>query len=132
GSRPSPGMRLKLCDAASIGRDLDRVHVRVIDIDRLDRADRAGARTLQPDRHPRLFELRGDLADRRVGDKTDMRRHALVAAHRRAAAGLVEMDLLLAEEQRGAALAHAFAAHAEDALVELDAAVDIGDGDVEM
>ena len=42
------------------------------------------------------------------------------------------MDLLLPEQQRGAALAHALAARAEDAVIELDAAVEIGDGDVQM
>ena len=42
------------------------------------------------------------------------------------------MDLLLAEQQRGAGLAHALGPHAEHALVELDAAADIGDGDVQM
>ncbi len=42
------------------------------------------------------------------------------------------MDLLLAEMQCGAALAHALDLHAEHAAVELDAAVDIGDGDVQM
>ena len=49
-----------------------------------------------------------------------------------AAAGGVEMDLLLAEIERGAAFAHALGLHAEHALVELYAAVDIGDGQVQV
>src|SRR6516165_753634 len=81
----------------SIGRNLDRVPIRVVDIYRLDRADRAGARTLHPDRHAALFEMGGDLTDRRLGDKADMRRHPFVAARCHGPAGGIEMDLLLAK-----------------------------------
>src|SRR3984893_3532246 len=116
----------------SIAGDLDRVVVRVVDIDRLDRADCAGARALHPDRNAAGFEMGCDLAHRRLGDKADMRRHAFFAAHRHGAAGGVEMDLLPAEIERGTACAHALGLHAEHALVELYAAVDIGDGQVQM
>src|SRR4051794_32233735 len=65
-----------------------------------------------------------------------MRRHALFAAHRAIIghwrAGEVEMDLLLAEQQRGAAFAHTLAAHAQHPLVPVDAAVEIGNRDVQM
>src|SRR3984893_1156243 len=116
----------------SVGGNLDRVLVRVVDVDRLDRADCPGARALHPDRHAAGFEMGRDLADRRFGDEADMRRHAFFAAHRHSTAGGVEMDLLLAEIECGTAFAHALGLHAEHALVELHAAVDIGDGQVEM
>src|SRR5215472_4743300 len=122
----------------SVARNLDRVLIRVVDIDRLDRADRSCARALHPDRHAAAFEMGRDLGHRRLGDETDMRRHALFAAHRRGARsgiktlGGVEMDLLLAEIERGAAFAHALDPHAEHAPVEFDTAADIGDGQVEM
>src|SRR6516162_4689850 len=116
----------------SIARDLDRVLVRVVDIDRLDRADRPGARALHPHRHAAAFEMGNDLADRGFGNKADMRRHPFLAAHRHRTPGGVEMDLLLAKIECRAAFAHALGLHAEHALVELDAAVDIGDGQVQM
>src|SRR5262252_4480761 len=94
-----------------IARNLDRVLIRVVDIYRLDRADRSGARALHPDRHAAAFEMGRDLGHRRLGDETDMRRHALFAAHRRGTAGSIEMDLLLAEIKRGAAFAHALSLH---------------------
>src|SRR6516162_4170715 len=115
-----------------VSRNLDRVLIRVVDIDRLDRADRPGARTLHPHRDAALFEMGGDFADRRLGDKADMRRHALLAADRHRSAGGVEMDLLLAEIERRPAFPHALGLHAEHAFVELYAAVDIGDGQVQM
>src|SRR6516162_7423650 len=116
----------------SIGRNLDRVPIRVVDIYRLDRADRAGARTLHPDRHAALFEMSRDLTHRRLGDKADMCRHPFLGAHCHRPAGGIEMDLLLAEMECRAAFTHALDPHAEHALVELDAAVDIGDGQVQM
>src|SRR5215469_2586419 len=108
--------------AGAIARNLDRVLIRVVDIDRLDRADRSGARALHPDRHAAAFEMGRNRGYRRLGDETDMRRHALFAAHRRGAAGGVEMDLLLAEIERGAAFAHALDPHAEHTLIEFDTA----------
>ena len=42
------------------------------------------------------------------------------------------MDLLLAEMERGAAFADTFGLHAEHPLVKRDAAVDFGDGQVQM
>src|SRR5437763_11960309 len=65
----------------SVGRDLDRVLVGIVDIDRLDRADRTGARPLHADRHAAALDMGDDLVDRRVGDEADMRRHALLTAH---------------------------------------------------
>src|SRR5271163_1464576 len=116
----------------SIAGNLDRVLVWVVDIDRLDRADRPGARPLHPDWHAAMFEMGRDLAHWRLGDEADMRRHPFFAAHRHRAASGVEVDLLLAEMQCRAAFAHAFDLHAKHALIELHAAVDIGDGDVEV
>src|ERR1700746_3064766 len=116
----------------SIGGNFDRVMVRVVDVDRLDRADRPGTRALHPNRHAAMFEMGRDLAHRRLGDKTDMRRHPLFAAHRHRTTGGVEMDLLLAKIECRAAFAHALGLHAEHPFVELDAAADIGDGQVKM
>src|SRR5437660_5222094 len=42
------------------------------------------------------------------------------------------MDLLLAEIERGAALAHTLGLHPEHALIKLHDAVDIGDGEIEV
>src|SRR5205085_10893886 len=109
----------------SVGRNFDRVLVGVVDIDRLDRADRAGARSLHPDRHAACFEMRRDLADRGFGNEADMRRHPLLAAHR-GGARQIEMDLLLTEQQGCTTLADTLAPRAENALVEFEAAVDIG------
>src|SRR5438094_4001916 len=105
--------------------------VRIVDVERLDRPDRAGARALHPDGDAAIFEMLCDLGDRRLSDEADMRRHPLFAAHR-GRASEIEMDLLLAEQKRGAPLAHALGPHAEHPLVELDAAPDIGDRDVEV
>src|SRR5260370_12887722 len=116
----------------SVLGDLYRVLVRVVDVDRLDRADRAGARAWHTDRHAARFEMGGDFAHRRFGYKANVRRHPFFAAHRHGAGSGVEMDLLLAEIERGTAFAHALGLHAEHALVELYAAVDIGDGQVQM
>ena len=58
-----------------------------------------------------------------------MGRQALVASHR-CRTGQIEMNLLLAEQQSGAALAHSLGPHAEHPLVKVEAAVEIGDGDV--
>src|SRR5207249_2308216 len=72
------------------------------------------------------------LADRRLGDKADMRRHAFFAAHRHGPAGGIEMDLLLTEIECRTAFAHALGLHPEHALVKLHTAVDIGNGQVQM
>src|SRR6516162_2587328 len=130
---PAPSGRYpRTSMVGSIASNLDRVLIRVVDVDRLDRADRSRARTLHPHRHAAAFEMGRDLAHRHLGDKADMRRHALFAAHRHRALGGIEMDLLLAEIECGTAFADALGLHAEHALVELQAAVDIGDGQVQM
>src|SRR3954447_26951616 len=73
-----------------------------------------------------------NLADRRFGDEADMRRHPPFPSHRRHAVGSIQMDLLLTKMKRCAALADALGLHAENALVELQAAVDIGDSQIQM
>src|ERR1700732_4047399 len=98
--KPSWGMAVP-----SVIRNLDRIAVRVVDVDRLDRADRAGTRALHSHRHTALLEMRRDLADRRLGDKADMRRHPLVAGHSHRASRGIEVDLLLTEQQRRAPFA---------------------------
>src|SRR6516225_10132616 len=108
----------------SVARDLDRVLVRVVDVDRLDRADRPGARSLHPNRHAAMLEMGRDLGHRGFGNKADMRRPPFLAAYRHRATRGVEMDLLLAEIECCAAFAHALGLHAEHALIKLDAAVD--------
>src|SRR3954447_18229857 len=73
-----------------------------------------------------------DLGDRRLGDETDMRRHALFAAHRHHSTSGVEMDLLLTELERCAAFVDDLRLHAKHAFIALQAAVDIGDGQIQM
>src|SRR5215469_13987622 len=73
-----------------------------------------------------------DLAHRRVGDKADVRGHAFFAAHRHCSAHGVEVDLLLPEIERSTAFTHILGLHAEHALVERDATVEIVDGQIEM
>src|SRR6516162_7240432 len=116
----------------SIARRLDRVLIGVVDIDRLDRADRPGTRSLHPHRHAAAFEMSCDLAHRRLGHKTDMRRHPFLAAHRHRTTRGIQMDLLLAEIECGTSFADALGLHPEHTLIKLDAAVDIGDGQVQM
>src|SRR5580704_3786051 len=109
---PASGM------AASVMRNFDRIAVRIVDIERLDRADRPRARPLHPHRHAAFGEMRGDLVGLGIGHETDMRRHPLLARARHRAAREVEMDFLLAEEQGRPALAHYFSLHAEHLFVE--------------
>src|ERR1700728_3980668 len=95
GQAPGPayaGAANNRLNDALIARHLDRVAVRVVEIDRLDRADRAGPGPLHPDRQPARLDMRRDLGDRRLGDEADMRRLPLLAACRHRAAGQVEMD----------------------------------------
>src|SRR6516225_9177049 len=130
---PAPSGRYpRTSMVGSIASNLDRVLIRVVDVDRLDRTDRPGARSLHPHRHTAAFEMSCDLAHRRLGHKTDMRRHPFLAAHRHRALGGIEMDLLLAEIECGTSFADALGLHAEHTLVELHAAIDIGDGQVQV
>src|SRR3546814_10420488 len=76
----------------------------------------------------------GDLADRRLGDQAE-----IAAAGRRIrrvrhefAPRLVQVDLLPAEGERGAALAEAHDLHAEDPAVEGAGRLDVADGEHEM
>src|SRR4051794_38248352 len=73
-----------------------------------------------------------NLADRGLGDEADMRGHPLVSAHRHRAVGCIQMDFLLTEMKRRAAFADALGLHAEHMLVEFQAAIDIGDRQVQM
>src|SRR5262249_21750094 len=104
----------------SIIRDLDEVLVRVADIDRLDRPDGAGARSRSgDDRHLATLQVRDDLGDRHLGDEAQIARARgrPVGDETGDVVGRVQVDLLLAEAQRGASLAEFDDLHAEDARV---------------
>src|SRR3954449_9861579 len=73
-----------------------------------------------------------NLVDRGFGDEADMRRHPLFPAHRHRAVGRIQMDFLLTKMKRCAAFANALGLHAENPPVKLQAAVDIGDRQVQM
>src|SRR4051794_6646245 len=73
-----------------------------------------------------------NLTDRGFGDKADMRRHPLFPAHCHRTVGRIQMDFLLTEMKRCTAFADARGLHAENTLVEFQAAVDIGDCQVQM
>src|SRR5580658_2218268 len=79
---------------------LDGVLIRIVDVDRLDRADGASPRTWpHANRHATPFQMCHDLGDGLAGDETNMRRHPLVATHWSCFVGSIQMDLLLAEVQ---------------------------------
>src|SRR6516165_11795901 len=81
----------------SIVRDLDEVLVGVADIDRLDRADRPGARSgTRDDRHAASFEMRGHVVERDLGDEAEIARagRRLIGNETRYVVGGMKVDLL--------------------------------------
>src|ERR1700726_2113415 len=119
----------------SVIRDLDQVLVGVADIDGLDRADRARAWSRPGhDRHAALREMRHHLGKRRLGDEAQIARARCrsVGDEARDIVGRMQIDLLLPEAQRGAALAEGHHRHAEHPRIEVTGMADIGDGQHEM
>src|SRR5438105_12736177 len=119
----------------SVIGDFDEVVVRMEDVDELDRSERAGARAgTGDDRHAAMPEMRNDLGERRLGDKAEIARARGRPIRDEAGdvIGRVQIDLLLAEAQRRAALAEGDDLHTENSRVELTGACDIGDGQNEV
>src|ERR1051326_7698459 len=117
--------------AHSIIQNLDGVRVGVADIDRLDRADRPGARPRPgDDRHRATLEMLDDLAQRHIGDEAQIARARgrLVGDEARNGVGGVQVDLLLAEAQRRPPLAKANDLHPEYPRIKRAGPLDIGDG----
>src|SRR4051794_4696591 len=101
GTRPATG------GALLVVRDLDQVLVRVANVDRLDRADGAGAWSRPgDDRHVALLQMRDDLGEGRRGDEAQIggAGRGSIGDQAGDVVGRVQIDLLLAEAQRGAAL----------------------------
>src|SRR5215475_3343776 len=101
----------------SVIRDLDKVLVGVADVDGLYRADGAGARAgTGNDRHAAMPEMHDDLGDRRLGDKAEIAGAGgrLVGDEPRNVVGRMQIDFLLAEAQRRAALAEGDDLHPEN------------------
>src|SRR5690242_9910519 len=124
GTRPGTGLPLVI-------RDFDEVLVGVADIDGLHCADSAGARPgAGDDRHAAIPEMRDDLGERRLGDKAEIAgaRGWLIGDQAGDVVSRMQIDLLLAETQRGTALAKSDDLHPENARVELAGLGDIGDG----
>src|SRR6516162_8199505 len=127
--------RRKRAKATSIIRDLDQVQIRVANIDRLYRADRTS--TWPRSRHdgnPARLEMRGYFGERHRSNETQVARtrSRLVGDQARDIAGRMQVDLLLAKAQRGAAFAKAHDLHSEHLRVKFAGAVDIRDGQNQM
>src|SRR6516162_2894770 len=115
---------------ASIIRNLDQVEVGIANIDRLDRADRTGARPWSGyDRNAAAFEMRRHFGERYRRDKAQIgrTRGRSVAYQTRNVVGGMQVDLLLTKAQRGAAFAKANDLHAQHPGIKFAGTLDVRD-----
>ncbi len=130
-----PGKRLRERRGALVIRDLDEVLVGIADVDRLDRADGAGARPRPgDDRHPAALQMGDEFGQRHLGDEAQIAgaRGRLVGDQPRDVVSRVQVDLLLAETQRRPPFAEMHDLHAEHPRVEGAGSLDVGDGQDEV
>ena len=116
-------------------RNLDQVLIGVANIDRLDRANRPGARSRSSDnRHAASIEMRCDLGERQRCDKAKIAGAGrwFVGDQAGNPVGGMQIDFLLAEFKSGPALAKMHDFHPEHPLVKRASAINVGNGEYEM